>query len=311
MAKTRADITHNGRLKRYPDGSFELMAASAAVFKEPGWELSDKWDTLPKKREVGPPKAESRARAMRRARAQVRDLALCNEFRWFVTLTLDREKIDRYDMGQITKRLNAWLSNQVRRRGLRYILVPERHKDGAIHFHGFFSDALEAVPSGHRDGAGHMIFNLPRWNLGFTAAIEIYGEYAKAVSYVCKYIGKQGDKPGGRWYYSGGELARPETELVDIASHEIKGLPGSYTFCVEAAGVEYTIWRGRDDGTGAAGYGDRAAGAQGICVHSDGTGGRGDRPGEGLCHLRRGAEHGGHGEDLGGFGAVPAGRGKE
>ena len=34
---------------------------------------------------------------------------------------------------------------------------------------------------------------------------------AAAVAYCCKYIGKQaGQRPLGRWYYSGGALAKPE-----------------------------------------------------------------------------------------------------
>ena len=57
-------------------------------------------------------------RARRRAAAKVRDLALSNRFRWFVTLTLDRERIDRYDVGVITKKLNQVMDNLVRRRGL-------------------------------------------------------------------------------------------------------------------------------------------------------------------------------------------------
>ena len=65
-----------------------------------------------------------------------------------VTLTLDQTQVDRYDMAAITRKLNAWLSNQVQRRGLIYVLVPERHKDGAIHFHGFFNDVLDRVDSG-------------------------------------------------------------------------------------------------------------------------------------------------------------------
>ena len=82
---------------------------------------------------------------MRRARGKLRRLALANEFRWFVTLTIDPQKCDSFDGAAVVKKLNAWCSNMVQRKGLRYILVPERHKDGALHFHGFFNDALEAV----------------------------------------------------------------------------------------------------------------------------------------------------------------------
>ena len=75
---------------------------------------------------------------MRRAASKLRDIALCNDFRYFVTLTLDPAKIDRHDMDALVRVLNRWADNRVRRHGLRYVLVPERHKDGAIHLHGFF-----------------------------------------------------------------------------------------------------------------------------------------------------------------------------
>lgn len=58
------------------------------------------------------------------------------------------EKVDRYDASAVTRKLNSWLDNQVRRKGLAYVLVAERHKDGAVHFHGFFNDALPVVDSG-------------------------------------------------------------------------------------------------------------------------------------------------------------------
>ena len=47
---------------------------------------------------------------------------------------------------------------------------------------------------------GRVVYNLPGWTLGYTTAMELYGEYPAAVAYVCKYIGKGGEKPGGRWY---------------------------------------------------------------------------------------------------------------
>ena len=143
--KRLSEVSYTGRVKVYPDGSRDILVCSKAVFRMGGWE-----DTTPRRKErrKAPEGAADDARAMRRARAQVRELALCNHFTQFVTLTLDAAQVDRYDMAAITRKLNAWLSNQVQRRGLRYILVPERHKDGAVHFHGFFNDALERSDSG-------------------------------------------------------------------------------------------------------------------------------------------------------------------
>lgn len=237
------------RVKRYPDGSLELLACSESVFRPDGWEAARKRAKGKKRSPNGDESCspgsepESLERSMRRARAQVRDLALCSGFKYFVTLTLNREKVDRYDMAEITKKLNHWLDNQVRRKGLAYVLVPERHQDGAIHFHGFFNDALEVVDSGHKDCKGHVIYNLPGWSLGFTTAIELYGDYAAAVGYVCKYIGKQGEKPGGRWYYSGGQLGRPDVSYADISLRELEAMPGAYSFSPEGSGLSFVLVR--------------------------------------------------------------------
>lgn len=175
--------------------------------------------------------AANRARSQRRARVAVKDLGLSNDWKYFVTLTLDRQRINRYDAAVVVRHLNRWLDNQVRRHGLAYVLVPEHHKDGAIHFHGFFNGAISAVDSGHRDAGGHTVFNLPSWTWGFSTAIELYGDRKAAVGYVCKYVSKQQDKIGGRWYYSGGALRRPEVAWGDLDFRRLSA--GRETFCVD------------------------------------------------------------------------------
>ena len=202
---------------------------------------------VPKKTDTAKDEAAAAAdvqRSVRRARAKVRRLALANDFRWFVTLTLSPDKVNRYDAGEVVRKLSQWCNNQVKRRGLKYVLVPERHQDGALHFHGFFNDCLAATESGHRDKLGHMIYNLPGWTLGFTAAIEVYGDYAGAVAYVCKYIGKQGDKPAGRWYYSGGQLDEPGIEYDEIAPRELMETYGDKVYMLDVPGSTLAICNG-------------------------------------------------------------------
>lgn len=243
------------------------MCCTKPVFREAGWEERT---SKKRRRKAGKADGENAERAVRRARAAVRDIAMCNPMSYFVTLTLSSERVDRHDVPQITKKLNAWLSNQVQRRGLKYVLVPELHKDGAVHFHGFFNDALSVVDSGTvvppgggkprrpRSKAqraewlaagGRVVYNLPGWSLGFTAAMELYGEYERAVSYVCKYIGKDmggggsSGKVGGRWYYSGGQMAEPVVEYSDIEWRELVAEEGAYSFTVEEAGCAFAILR--------------------------------------------------------------------
>lgn len=225
---------HYGKFIEYPDGSYDLIVSNRKVFgpklekaakpqqneeKPADFEQKSLFDEeKPKEKKK---KAADLERAKSRARANVRRLALCNKFRWFVTLTINPEKIDSFDDKAVIRRLNQWLSNHVRRNGLVYVLVPERHKSGRIHFHGFFNDVMEVELSGKTDNLGHPIYNLPEWDYGFTTAIELYGDYHAAVGYTTKYIGKSDEKIGGRWYYSGGNLQKPVEKFVDITLEEL------------------------------------------------------------------------------------------
>lgn len=231
------EITHNAIVYTYDNGCVDVIAAKTRIFREPGWERETEYDDgdrkKPKAREAGKKsEGDDALRSMRRARAKLRRLALANEFEFFVTLTLDRTKIDRYDPKVITKALNQWTDNMVRRNGLRYILVPELHRDGALHFHGFMAgDNLPVVDSGHKDTCGEPVYNLPQWKYGFSTAIRLRGEYPRAVGYVCKYIGKQqGQRPMGRWYYSGGALKEPPKQYADLDYNELSNNSDSIEF---------------------------------------------------------------------------------
>lgn len=268
LHQKKVDITYHGRLKTYPDGSWELLAASRAVFRESGWEVSDKWDSIPSSRKKLT--AENLDRSRRRAAARVRDLALCTPFRYFVTLTFAPDKVDRYDPKAILKKIRSWLDNRVRRNGLAYVLVPELHKDGAVHFHGFFTDCdIGFVDSGTLDNDGwrapkkprstqqraewlsegaRIVYNISDWSYGFTTAIQVYGEYSAAVGYCCKYIGKQKQKIGGRWYYSGGALGAPDIKYVDCSYYELLDAKRDvYTFEIEGANIAFALVRGSGD----------------------------------------------------------------
>lgn len=236
--KNGRDITHNGLVYSYPDGSQDVLCCTSPIFREPGWEAAG-WaepeaKPRPAAREAGK-KSEGAdmERSMRRARAKLRRLALANDFDYFVTLTLDPARIDRYDGAAITRALGWWADNMVRRHGLRYVLVPERHKDGAFHFHGFVAGpGLKAVDSGKKWN-GRTVYNLPQWTLGFTTAEQLYGDYYAAVGYCCKYIGKQdAERPLGRWYYSGGALKEPAKLYCDL---DYRAVENSVEFSIPGA----------------------------------------------------------------------------
>lgn len=223
---------HNTCVYEYPDGSRDIMVASRPIFREAGWESATKKAAAaerPLPREAGKKsEGDDAKRSATRARSKLRRLALANGFDYFVTLTIASDKLDRYDGAAIVKKLNTWCDNMVRRHGLRYILIPEQHRDGAWHFHGFMAgEGLKAVDSGVR-WDGREVYNLPQWKLGFSTAQRLYGDYHAAVGYCCKYIGKQQyQRPLGRWYYSGGALREPERILMDADYRETEA-PAEY-----------------------------------------------------------------------------------
>lgn len=172
--------------------------------------------------------------ATRRAKRKVYDYIMANpDLCYFVTLTLNGEKFSRYDTQEACKRLNKYLANRVQRNGLKYVFVPELHKDGAIHFHGLINEAVEMCtsgtyipPSGGKPLKAETlrkkriplaecqeVYNIPDWEYGFTTAMHIYGERGKTGSYVAKYITKQENsdfrKICGRYYYSSRNLSEP------------------------------------------------------------------------------------------------------
>lgn len=178
---------------------------------------------------------EAVRRAAARARKQLFELCACNDFDLFFTLTLDKEKIDRYDYKEAIKKLSQWLDNRVRRRGLRYVAVPELHKDGAVHFHGLCnSEACRLVDSGRKD-KGHPIYNVSDWHFGFTTAVKLYGERNAAAHYVAKYVTKSTacGTIGGRYYFHGGDLQKARC----VYYHEDFGEFAGRELTIDAAGL--------------------------------------------------------------------------
>ena len=85
--------------------------------------------------------------AMIRAKNIVREYALCNTWDYFLTITFNIDQWNRYDLEGRVRELMQYFQNLRKRvsgfERLRYLLVPEFHKDGAVHFHGLISGIPE------------------------------------------------------------------------------------------------------------------------------------------------------------------------
>lgn len=231
LRATQADITANARVKLYPN-SATLQVSNASIFREPGWEPCKRlYDVPPKGKGKDPERSLEVSRA--RARAAVRDIALCNQFEYFFTWTLDPAKINRYAAEEVLKVIQNFLKHMVSRKNFAYVIVAELHKDGAIHFHGLCKlGDLRIEPAVNpytgevlETERGQIIYNMPDWKLGYSTCIPIDENYERTCNYIAKYLTKDAVKAThkifGKWYFSSRNLVKkPDIYLVHDVTYD-------------------------------------------------------------------------------------------
>lgn len=174
--------------------------------------------------QLGDPE-ENLQKSFSRTKNKIYDIVRSNTWDWFVTFTFNKEKVDRYDYSEVTKKLSQWLNNMRRIcPGMKYVVVPEQHEDGAWHFHGLFwnCDGLQFVDSGKKDKEGRKIYNVWKYRYGFTTATEI-GHVGRASSYLLKYVTKElcDVSFGKKRYWASKNCDMPVVETYMITSSEI------------------------------------------------------------------------------------------
>lgn len=167
--------------------------------------------------------------AFKRSKNMIYKLAFNNKpWDYFVTFTFNSDKVDRYNFSEVSKKLSKWIDNIKQKYGCKdmgYIIVPEKHKDGAWHFHGLFKncDNLNFIDSGIKDNQGRVIYNISNYKFGFTTATKL-SDIDKAVSYILKYISKDlfGDNlKGKKRYWRSKNLEMPAVETAIFEGNKI------------------------------------------------------------------------------------------
>jgi len=173
------------------------------------------------------PKLENAIRSMNRSKNQLMDILKCNDFVFFVTLTFDKNKIDRLDDTQTRKAFRYW-ANTVRRNfsNMTYVAVEEYHKKGGLHYHLLLgqitAEELGLIDSGKtvKSGRckGQKIFNISKWALGWSTATEVLDKNAVKY-YLSKYLTKGKIDPrfyGKKRYYTSQNIIRPIVEKFQV-----------------------------------------------------------------------------------------------
>ena len=171
------------------------------------------------------PKLENAVRSMNRSKDNLMDILKSNDFDFFVTLTFDKNKIDRLDDKETRKKFTQWTNNITRNlQNLYYVAVPEYHKKGGLHFHlligGVIAEDLGLKDSGKivKSGRckGQTIYNVTKWSKGFSTATKIFDTNAVKY-YLSKYLTKGKVDPrfyGKKRFYVSRNINRPQVEKM-------------------------------------------------------------------------------------------------
>lgn len=191
--------------KEYPD------MIKVIIYKEPMPYVIKKTRKRDK-REVSDLDYHPEVSSLKRTKTLVQDLVLCNDFDLFCTFTFNPQKIDRFNYTKCHYSMTKWLHNQHDKDPkFRYLIIPERHKSGAWHFHALISHFNGTLSdSGHKTSTGRVVYNIKGFRNGFTTAVEIDDKYAVS-SYVTKYITKDFIKEfNQRRFFCSRDLIRPK-----------------------------------------------------------------------------------------------------
>lgn len=159
-----------------------------------------------------------------RAKQKIYELARSNDWEYFLTLTFAK---DRYNYELLTEKLRNWINRTKKTYApdMKYIFVPELHKDGALHFHGIVSNigSLPLVDSGHTDKSGNTIYNIDCYKMGFTTATKV-ADSGRVASYMTKYITKDlmSYAKGKKKYWASRNLVKPFITDYHIESDDIE-----------------------------------------------------------------------------------------
>lgn len=157
-----------------------------------------------------------------RAKSRIYEIAMCNDWTHFITCTLDKNKYDRYDLPVFQKDLSQFIRDQRKKykAEIKYLLIPEQHKDGAWHMHGLLQGLQECMLSDYSETAplklkksGYKEYRDYSRKFGW-CSVGIIESKERISCYITKYITKdmaaQNIKLRNHLYYCSLGLRRAE-----------------------------------------------------------------------------------------------------
>ncbi len=164
--------------------------------------------------------------AMFRAKRMIREYSFNNNWSYFITITINKNNFDRYNNKElIIKRITKYFNNYRNAidNSFRYLLVPELHEDGALHFHGYvvMKDTSLLKFLYYDSLKKHAVYTHKTIlkKFGATRFVKIYSNSIASCNYVLKYINKSSDKILSRWYYASYGLNKSNKLMTSNCPH--------------------------------------------------------------------------------------------
>ena len=150
-----------------------------------------------------------------RTRQEIYKLIQNNDFDYMVTLTVSPDVCDRYNDDEVYKQFKSKIYNFINRKdkAFKYILIPERHKDGALHFHMLCSRSptFHLLDVKEKDRSGRKMYTAGLFErLGRCRITEIDNQDS-AKKYITKYVTKSSLEVGTskKRYWASRNLEKP------------------------------------------------------------------------------------------------------
>lgn len=152
--------------------------------------------------------------SIHRTKDKIYQIANCNKWSYFVTLTFKDQEI-RTDIKKCKRQLRYFLKEYKRKKSdFKFLFVPERHEKGGFHFHGLITEVPEDELITKKDG-----YMWKSWKYGISDLSEVR-DMERISTYITKYITKdietQLDQIGTSRYIASKNCNIPKTQYFRL-----------------------------------------------------------------------------------------------
>lgn len=197
---------------QYNDNTYRITRINSC--RDSGWEEINKTKNISIF-----DSSESIRCSLSRTKKRIRELALSNDFKYFITVTVNSKNADRFSLDECQDLLKKTIKAYKRKfNDLSYIFITEKHKNGAFHFHGLIKGLADSDL--YKNDNGYMSSHFFD-TIGYNSFSEIR-DYNKTCNYILKYITKDCIKNSHNQIYI------RSRNLKEPLHYEIAPLPPSF-----------------------------------------------------------------------------------